>query len=84
MVSLSGAVAEALFLGTSDADGIDQARVRYLADSHNIKPRRLRRLRRIITAKLSRHRDAVERVAQALLRRRFLTGTQIDQLIKES
>jgi hypothetical protein len=82
MVSLSGAAAEAMLVGEATCDGVDCDRVDRLVAKHGLTEHKLERLWRRTCTLLDRHRDSVQRVAEALLARKMLTGRQIDALIE--
>jgi hypothetical protein len=85
---MAGAEAEAELLGrTAIGDGYDRHQVELMAEELCHSPpwdRMEPRLRRMTRMLVRRHRDKIERVAEALLAKTTLTAKEIDKLVGRS
>jgi len=82
-VCLAGPEAERIAFGDCDARG-DMRMIKQLCERYSISDDDVERLRPQVHALLTKHWDAVERVAAALLDKKTLTGVEIDALVHDN
>lgn len=86
---MAGAEAEVFLLGsTQGGDGNDRSQIKLMAEELSRDPlhwdKREARLRAMTRMLVRRHKDRIERVANALLTKETISAKQIDKLVGRS